>query len=189
MNDDELETRLRDAAPNVAVPADLAERRADLFRRARTRRGRARVGITGAILSLVLVGGGTIAVAGGDHMTPWGWMADNSFTIERPAGGNCFVGIRVTWDGVREDDSMVQDAKSILNSIDLENLDIAHSLAEGRAGNDTAPEISRQTEDELRMQAMVTVAARMTFDELIARGHEMHVGHEVSISSESTACR
>lgn len=143
MNDDELETRLRDAAPNVAVPAGLAERRADLFRRARTRRGRPRVGITGAILSLVLVGGGTIAVAGGDHMTPWGWMADNSFTIEQPAGENCFVGIRVTWDGVREDDPMVQEAKSILNSIDLENLDIADALAEGRAANDTAPEISR----------------------------------------------
>lgn len=189
MNDNELETRLRDAAPSVSVPVDLAERRAELFGRARKRRGRARVGITSAIVSLALLGGGTIAVAGGDHMTPWGWMADNSFTIERPAGGNCFVGIRVKWDGVPEDDPMVQDARSILNSIDLEGLDIADALAEARMSNDTAPEISRQTEDELRMQTMVTVAARMTFDELIARGYEVRVGHEVSISSEGTACR
>ena len=49
--------------------------------------------------------------------------------------------------------------------------------------------ISKQTEDELRMQAMFSVASEMTFDELIARGYEMRVGHEVSISAESTACR
>jgi hypothetical protein len=189
MNDNELETRLRDAAPSIAVPTDLAERRADLFGWARKRRGRARVGITSAIVSVALIGGGSIAVAGGDHLTPWGWMADNSFTIERPAGGNCFVGIRVKWDGLPEDDQMVQDAKSILNAVDLESLDIADALAEARASNNTAPEISRQTEDELRMQAMVTVAANLTFDELIARGYEMRGGHEVSIFSESTACR
>lgn len=189
MNDDELETRLQDAAPSVSVPVDLAERRGELFERARKRRGRTRVGITSAIVSLALIGGGTIAVAGGEHMTPWGWMADNSFTIERPAGGNCFVGILIKWDGVTEDDPMVQDARSILNSIDLERLDIADALAEARTSNDTAPEISRQTEDELRMQTMATVAAHMTFDELIARGYQMRVGHEVSISSEGTACR
>lgn len=188
MNDHELEMRLRDAAPSVTVPVDLAERRADLFERARKRRVRARVGITGAIVSLTLIGGGTMAVAGGDHMTPWGWMADNSFTIERPAG-NCFVGIRVNWDGVPEDDPMVTDARSILSSIDLESLDIADALAEARASNDTVPGISRQTEDELRMQTMVMVAAHTTFDELVARGHEMRVGHEVSISSEGTTCR
>lgn len=189
MNDEALEARLREAAPHVAVPINLADRRAALFGRARKRRGRARVSITSAIISLALIGGGTIAVAGGDHMTPWGWMADNSFTIERPTGGNCFVGIRVKWDGVPEDDPMVQDAKSILNSIDLESLDIAEALAEARATNDTAPEVSKQTSDEMRMQAMVTVAAHATFDELIARGYEMHPGHEVSISSEGTACR
>ncbi|MFF7291651.1 hypothetical protein ACFY9N_03875 [Microbacterium sp. NPDC008134] len=189
MDDDEFDARIRDAAPVVAVPANLAERRADLFSRTRKRQGRARVGLASLIVSAVLIGGGTIAVAGGDHMTPWGWMADNSFTIERPAGENCFVGIRVKWDGVSEDDPMVQDAKSILNSIDLASLDISDALAEARSSNTTVPEISRQTDDEMRMQAMVTVAARMTFDELIARGHQLRVGHEVSISSDSTACR
>lgn len=189
MNDNELETRLRSAAPTVAIPTDLAERRVAVLGRARKRRRRARVGLTSAIVSLALVGGGTVALAGGEHMTPWGWMADNSFTIERPAGGDCFVGIRVQWDGVPEDDPMVQDAKSILNSIDLKSLDIADAQTEARTANSTAPEISKQTEDELRMHAMVTVASNMTFDELIARGYEMRVGREVSISAEGTACR
>lgn len=189
MNDNDLEARLRRAAPSVAVPTDLAERRATMLGRARGRQKRVRVGVASAIASVVLLGGGTMAVAGGDHMTPWGWMADNSFTIERPAGDNCFVGMRVEWDGVSEDDPMVQDAKSILNSIELQSLDIADVLTEARTSNETVPEISKRTEDELRMGAMGSVAAGVTFDELAARGYEMRVGHEVSISSDSTLCR
>ncbi|MBT2473500.1 hypothetical protein J7E68_02645 [Microbacterium sp. ISL-103] len=189
MNEIELDALLREAAPIVTVPNDLTERRTAVLAKGRKRQGRARVGIAGAVASVLLLGGGTMAVAGGDHMTPWGWMADNSFTIERPAGGNCFVGMRIEWDGVAEDDPMVQDAKTILNSIELQSLDIADVLAEARTSNENAPAISKQTEDELRMQAMFSVASEMTFDELIARGYEMRVGHEVSISAESTACR
>lgn len=187
MNDHDLERRLREAAPATTVPSDLAERRAQVFGRGRRRRVRA--GIAGGIAAVVLLGGGTVAIAGGDHMTPWGWMGDNSFTIERPAGGDCFIGMRVRWDGLAEDDPMVQDAKEILNSIDMQSLDIDDALAEARAFNETVPDLNERTEDEMRMMAMADVAARQTFEELTARGHEMTAGHEVSIASDSTLCR
>ncbi len=83
MDDDELDALIRDAAPRVTVPAGLASHRAQILAEARGRRGR-RLRIWGAsiVASVALVGGGAVAMEGGGNETPWGWIADNVFSID-----------------------------------------------------------------------------------------------------------
>ena len=188
--DVDFERRIRDAAPPTPPLPGIAGYRAEILTQARNRRGR-RVGIWGAsaAASLVLIGGGSVAIAGGEHSTPWGWFADNSLTIERSVGADCFVGIRVQWDGVAEDDPMVLDAQRILSEIDLNTLDITTELRDDRAQNASVPEAERLTDDEVRLSAMARVASWHTLDELVVLGYDMRPGHEVFISAEATSCR
>lgn len=188
--DVDLDRRLRNSAPEASPLPGVASFRARVLSEAQRRTARrARTWVGSAAATLMLIGGGSVAVAGGNHMTPWGWFADNSATIERPGGADCFVGIRVQWEGVDESDPMVRDAKEILSAMDVTTLDISAQMDEDVALNETRPAAEKLTTDELRLMAMGTAASWETMEELIARGYEMRPGHEVVISADSTTCR
>ncbi|MDQ1122148.1 hypothetical protein QE412_000721 [Microbacterium trichothecenolyticum] len=105
MNDLDLDTRIRDAAPRLASVEGLSDHRARILREARARSGRRlRVWGASAAASVLLVGSGSVAMAGGGNETPWGWIADNVFSVERTDGSVFFQGLLVKWDGLAEDD-------------------------------------------------------------------------------------
>ncbi|NYF16505.1 hypothetical protein HDC37_001330 [Microbacterium sp. AK009] len=198
MEDDELGRRIRDAAPRVTVPAGLASHRAQILAEARGRRGRRlRVWAAGVAASGVLIGGGSVAMAGAGNETPWGWVADNVFSIERTNGSACFQGIVVRWEGLSEDDPLVQDAKAIVGGIDLATLDTSAKEEQIRAdlaasepvehldGEITSIEMS---DAEVKQQAIHQLVAEQLWAGLGDRVNEMQPGREVSLSSQTSDC-
>lgn len=89
MNDSELGTLLRDAAPQVTTPGNLDAHSTRILREARQRRGRGMRWLVGAVACIVASGGGSVAMAGGGNETPCGWVADNVFNIESTDGSAC----------------------------------------------------------------------------------------------------
>lgn len=196
MNDLDLDTRIRDAAPHLASVDGLSDHRARILKEARARRGRRlRVWGASAAASILLVGGGSVAMAGGGNETPWGWVADNVFSIERTDGSACFQGLLVKWDGLSEDDPIVVDAKAIVSGMNLESLDTTAKEAEltadyadsKNAEGESAPIV--MSADELKQQAVFQMVADELWAGLDERGHEMWPGHEVSLSAQGTDCR
>lgn len=166
MNDLDLDTRIRDAAPHLASVDGLSDSRARILKEARARRGRQlRVWGASAAASILLVGGGSVAMAGGGDETPWGWVADNVFSIERTDGSAFSKGLLVKWDGLAEDDPIVVDAKAIVSGMDLESLDTTAKEAElsadyAAATNDkgeSAPIVMSSA--ELKQQAIFQMVA------------------------------
>ncbi|SIT86961.1 hypothetical protein [Microbacterium sp. RU33B] len=196
MEDAEFDRVLEVGIPMTAIPSTLSSHRDRILAEARARRSRRlRVWTAGVVASVLVVGGGSVAVAGGGNETPWGWVADNVFSIGRTDGSACFQGFLVKWDGVSEDDPMVQDAKAIVGGIDLTTLDTGAVEAELEAdmgstvdGDGRPQEPVVLSEDELRQFALSQLVGDILFAELLARGHELRVGHEVSLSSQTTDC-
>lgn len=196
MYDTELETRIREAAPLVSTPAGLGAHRERILREARERTGRRlRLWGASAAASIVLLGGGSVAMAGSGTETPWGWVADNVFSIERSDGSACFQGILVKWEGLSEDDPRVVDAKSIVAGIDLESLDTSAMEEELRAEYAEATDIDGKPHPivlspaELKQDAISRIVADELFSTLRARGYEMSPEREVYLSGQSTDCR
>jgi hypothetical protein len=199
MDDDELGTRIRDAAPHVTVPAGLASHRAQILADARGRRGR-RLRVWGASIaaSVVLIGGGSIAMAGDGNETPWGWVADNVFSMGRSDGSECFQGFVVRWEGLADDDPLVQDARAIVSGIDLTVLDTTAKESEMRADlAESEPvlhedgEVKRieMSDAEIKQQAVMALVAEQLWAGLGDRKSEMRPGHEVILSSQTSDCR
>lgn len=196
MDDSELDARLRAAAPLLSTPSGLADHRARILRDARARRARRlRVWGASAAASILLVGGGTVAMAAGGHETPWGWVADNVFSIPRTDGTACFQGFQVNWHGLAEDDPIVVDAKAIVSGIDLEALDTTAAEAELQVvyaeatGNDGLPSPIVVSDAELKQHAVSRLVSEALWEGLEERGHEMWAGHEVSLAGRTTDCR
>jgi hypothetical protein len=196
MNDIDLDARIRDAGPQLSDVSGLSDHRARILREARSRRGRRlRMWGASAAASVVLIGGGSVAMAGAGNETPWGWVADNVFSIEHTGGSACFQGLLVKWDGLAEDDPIVVDAKAIVSGIDLQTLDTsqkeAELLADFANATDSDGKISPITmsDDELKQYAINQIVAETLWEGLEERGHEMWVGHEVSLAGQSTDCR
>lgn len=196
MDDSELDARLRAAAPLLATPSGLADHRARILRDARARRTRRlRVWGASAAASILLVGGGTVAMAAGGHETPWGWVADNVFSIPRTDGTACFQGIQVNWHGLAEDDPIVVDAKAIVSGIDLEALDTTEAEAELRVEYAQATDMNGDpspitvSDDQLTQAAVHDLVADALWEGLEERGHEMWPEHNVSLASQTTDCR
>ncbi len=196
MNDLDLDARLRAAAPHLAHVDGLAAHRARMLAEAGARRSRRwRVWGGSAMASVVLIGGGSVAMAGGGNETPWGWVADNVFSIERSDGSACFQGMRVQWDGLAEDDPMVVDAKAIVAGIDLPALDTSAKEAELAAeyaaarGLDGEPSPIDASADQLRQDAVFQIVSDELWAGLAERGYEMRPGREVSLSGQGTDCR
>ncbi|WP_194764983.1 hypothetical protein [Microbacterium sp. UFMG61] len=196
MNDLDLDARIRDAAPHLASVAGLAGHGARILREARARRvRRLRVWGASAAASVVLVGGSSVAMAGGGNETPWGWVADNVFSIERTEGSACFQGLLVKWNGLAEDDPIVVDAKAIVSGIDLESLDTTAKEAELTAEYADSRNVEGEpapivvSADQLKQDAVFQMVGDELWDRLDERGHEMWPGHEVSLSAQGTDCR
>ena len=196
MYDTDLESRLQESAPRVTSPVGLGEHRARILREARTKtRRRLRVWGATAAASVILIGGGSVAMAGSGNETPWGWVADNVFAIDRADGSACFQGILVKWEGLSENDPLVVDAKAIVAGIDLDTLDtsaveeelrVDYADATGLDGQPLPVEVSPA---QLKQDAIRKIVASELFSILEERGYEMTPGHEVSLSTQTTDCR
>lgn len=196
MDNTDLDVLLHESAPRVTTAASLGEHRARIIREARSRSGRRmRRWGAGALASVLVVGGGSVAMAGSGNETPWGWVADNVFTVERTDGSACFQGILVKWDGLSDDDPMVIEAKEIVAGIDLDVLDTSAMEQEIRDEYAGATDLSGRSlpivvsPAQLKQDAIQQIVASELFRTLDDRGYEMSPGHEVSLSSQTTDCR
>jgi hypothetical protein len=190
-----LTTRIAEAAPAASPPLDLASHRGRILAEARARRShRLRLGIASAVTSLALIGGGSMAMAGNGGETPWGWVADNVFSIDRPDGSFCFQGSRVVLGGIDADSDIARDARDIVTSIDTETLDTTAEEARIRAENaaasglDGEPSPIVRSDDEIRLDAIHAMLADALFDGLAERGHVMPADSEISLESRTTDC-
>lgn len=198
MNDDELGTRIRNAAPPVTVPTGLSSHRTQILAEARGRHGRRlRIWAASVAASVVLVGGGSVAIAGGGNETPWGWVADNVFSIDRWDGSACFQGIVVKWEGLPEDDPLVRDAIAIVSGIDLTTLDTTAKEAEIRANLAASEpvkhldgEVKRieMSDAQIKQDAIHQLVAEQLWAGLGDRVNDMEPGREVSLSSQTSDC-
>lgn len=195
MNDTDLGTRLAQAAPAVSPPLDLAAHRSRIVAEARARRThRVRIGIASAVTSLALLGGGSMAMAGNGGQTPWGWVADSVFSIDRADGSFCFQGTRVMLDGVTSDSPIARDARDIVTSIDVDTLDTTATEAEIRAENAAATDLNgepspiQETDDQIRLSAVHNIVADTLFDGLVQRGYSEAEIAQISLESQTTAC-
>lgn len=195
MNDRELGALLSESAPQVTSPVGLESHSMRILQEAKGHRARATRWFAGAAVFVMVVGGGSVAMAGGGNETPWGWVADNVLNIERTDGSACFQGFLVKWEGLTEDDPIVQDAKMIVGTMDLAALNTTAKEAEVRDDYATATNEDGElspigaSDTEVKRDAINRLVAETMFAELQARGHEMSPGHEVSLYSQTTDCR
>lgn len=195
MNDTDLDARLSESAPAASPPLGLAAHRDRIMAEARARRShRVCLGVASALTSLALIGGGSMAMAGNGGQTPWGWVADNVFSIDRPDGSFCFQGMRVMFDGVSGDSDIGRDARDIVTSIDLDSVDTTAVEARIRADNastlglDGKPSPIHETDDRVRLTALTSTVADTLFDGLAERGYSEAEIARVSLESRTTAC-
>lgn len=198
MTDDELDARIRAAGPRVTAPRGLGSHRAMILAEARGRRGRRlRIWAASAVASVLLIGGGSVAMAGGGNETPWGWVADNVFSIGRADGSACFQGIVVSWEGLADDDPLVEDAQAIVSGIDLTTLDttdaearIREELARSEPVTHLDGEVKRieMTDEEITQKAIHELVAERLWAGLGDRVDDMRPGREVSLTSQTSDC-
>lgn len=176
MNDLDPGTRIRTAAPRVSSPMGLTDHSARILREARQRRGRKlRIWTAGVAASVVLMGGGAVAVAGNGLQTPWGWTADNVYQFPGSNGQTCFAGLLVKPDGVADDAEVVVVAREFVAGLDLDALDTSAATAEFEAENDQpfddgTPGIAHYTPEDIAQSAMHQTVAELLFEELEDRG-------------------
>jgi len=196
MNDLDLDTRIRAAAPHVSTPLGVADHGARILHEARARRARGlRIWTASVAASVVLVGGGTVAVAGNGLQTPWGWTADNVYQFPGPNGQTCFAGLVVKPDGVADDAEVVVVAREFVAGLDLDTLDTSKRLAELEADNnqpfdDGSPGILHNTPEDIAQSAVHETVADLMYAELEDRG--LSTSHEqgsVSLFSQAQGCQ
>lgn len=186
MDDSQMETRVREAAPQTTAPTGLAAHRSRILTDVRSR-GRSRVGVwTGSLAAFALiVGGGSVAAASGGMETPWGWIGDNVFSFQQADGSVCFQGLRIDLHGVPEDSDAAREAQAILGGLELATLDTAAAEIELRQQEG----IEQITEGTLQQLAVHKAAAEALFAELAARGYDNTDGeHQIGLFSSITAC-
>lgn len=198
MNDDEIGARIRAAGPEVIAPRGLASHRSQILADVRGRRGRRlRLWAGGTAASVLLIGGGSVAMAGGGNETPWGWVADNVFSISRTSGDACFQGMVVKWEGLADDDPLVQDAKAIVSGIDLTTLntaakeaEIRDDLARSEPVEHLGGEVKRieMSDADITQQAITQLVAEQLWAGLGDRAVDMDPGREVYLSSQTSDC-
>jgi hypothetical protein len=185
MNDSELGTRLRQAAPRVTAPLDLASHRERILKEARMRGGRRLRLWTGSLAACaLLVGGGSVAFGGDDNITPWGWIADNVFSVESETGSSCIQGILVMWEDRSEDDPLVQDAKAFVSGLDLGAIDTAEAEEEIRSSRTS----HGASDGNIKQQAVTDTVADMLWAHLGDRAENLHPDQEISLYSVTEAC-
>lgn len=195
MDDLELEAHLRTAGPRLAVPVGLADHGTRILTEARARRGRRlRSWGAGVAASVLLLGGSSVAMAAGGGETPWGWWADNVFSIAQSDAPTCFSGWQVVPEGVESDDPLMLDARDIISGIDIPSLDTSAVEAAVRAenaqatGSDGTISPIIMSDAEVKQMAVSRVLSETLWKQLADRGHELSAGHEVSLIAQSANC-
>lgn len=157
----------------------------DSVRRGRRRR---RAWLVGAVTGVLLVGGGSVAVAGDGLLTPWGWIADNVFSFAQPDGSLCYQGMRIDFGGLPRDAPMVEDAREILQGIDVSSLDTTQ-MEKGLAWETTKSKHNPDpmTQAELKQSAIGTMVAEILFEELAAKGYDVNPS-PISLAAQTTDC-
>ncbi|MFE1643953.1 hypothetical protein ACFM35_00050 [Microbacterium sp. P01] len=195
MGEIDLDSELRAAARPTSGAPRLAYHRDRILAEARnSRRHVIRLWGVSLAATVILVGGGTAAMAGAGMETPWGWIADNVLTSVNGDGTTCFQGWEIRRDGLAEEDPIVQDAQDLIRGLDLTTLDTTamETVVREDYANAIGPngELSPiyASDAEVKRDAISRIVAQTVFDGLLERGHAMSPGHEVSISSQSTVC-
>lgn len=175
MNDLDFENRIRAAAPQVSQPLGLAEHSSRILEGARSRKRNLRIWAAGAAASVVIVGGGTVAVAGNGLQTPWGWTADNVYQFPGPNGQTCYSGLKVQPDGVADDAAAVVAAREFVAGLDLSILDTSAARVHEEAENDQpfsdgTPGVLHNTPELITQSAMHMTVLDLLSAELEDRG-------------------
>lgn len=177
MNDLDLETRIRAAAPQVSSPLGLAEHSARILHKARAGHSRnLRTWAVGVAASVLIVGGGTVAVAGNDLQTPWGYTADNVYQFPGPNGQTCVAGLTVKKsDELADDAAVVVTAREFVAGLDLNTVDTSAATAFEEAQNyapfvDGTPGGPHSTPEQIKLAAMHGAVADLLWAELEDRG-------------------
>lgn len=185
MDDSELDTLLRASAPAVPAVSDLPAHNERILREVGRGWRRGRAWIAAAATLTIVLGGGSMALAGDGYPTPWGWIADNIFSFEQADGSICFQGMRIDFRDLDQDTPIVQDAQEILRNIDVGALDTTQTE------KDLVWEATRSkdplTPDELRQSAVGTMVAQMLFEELSAKGYDLNPS-PIAMHTNTTDC-
>ena len=187
MNDTELELSLREAAPQVAVPSSLGAHRTRLIADSKARRRRSAWSWTaGAGVTALLLGGGSAAMAANGITTPWGWAADNIFSIRTDAG-ECVAGYQVLpLEG--QDPEAYEEARDFVATLDLTTLDESaitwwedafEDSADRATDQNGAPAPTVIPPTQLRQQAISAVIGDLTAEHLKSKGLAASYGAEV----------
>jgi hypothetical protein len=113
-----------------------------------------------------------MAAAGNGFLTPWGWVAENIFSIEQADGSICFQGMRIEFRDLPEGSAIVTDAREILSGIDIDALDTAET--EALLAYERTPAGGGLNDEQIRQSAVGTMVAQILFDELAARGYDLN---------------
>lgn len=185
MNDTELDAILRRAAPPVSAPVDLSAHRERILAEGGLRRRRRVASWSAAgIVTALVFGGGTAALAGYGIQTPWGWMADNALQISGANGSTCFQGMRIEFDGVSEDSAIVRDAREILRTLDIDSLDTTDDEAYLRK-TDVA---HTKSDAAWKQEAAFRAVAERLDAELEARGYSSENGSPIMLHGTREQC-
>lgn len=200
--DDLIDQLIRDADPartprNAGVdPKAMAVRDRIVSappRHRRRKKSRSRTSLVASLLAVMMVSGGSVALAGDGNETPWGWIADNVFSIQDESGKFCFNGIQVQYEGVDHDSPIVLDSREIIGGIDVDALDttaaevgIRAEMAEA-TNLDGEPEPVVLSDAQVHQQAVVDVVAKTLWHELKQRGYDLSPS-PVSLSGRSDGC-
>lgn len=194
MNEVQFTQALRDAAPVVSAPETLGSHSQRIIAEGRARRTRrARSWIGAAVVTGVLAGGTSMAVAGDGRETPWGWVAENVFSIEQPDAEVCFQGTRVMFEGVAADSPIVEDARDIARSIDIDRVNLAPIEEEIRRENAAAKDLNGVSAPIVASPSQVKQAAVRAYifetvmDGLELRGYPTSPS-PISIASQTMGC-
>lgn len=179
MDNAELELLLRNTAPQPLLPTGLAGHRERILAETMPRRAkRLRAWTAGVVAAGLLLGGGTAAMAAGGMETPWGWVADNVFSVSN-GDEICFAGFTVSFsDGVNENSEIAQETHAFVGALDLETLDTAQMEAEIRESDLTAQDDNGDTvpisrsDAEVKQIAVWRVASNLTWEHLEAKGYD-----------------
>ncbi|MGY1552420.1 hypothetical protein ACW5CM_11620 [Microbacterium sp. A588] len=132
-------------------------------------------------MAAVILGGGSAAMAASGMETPWGWVADNVFSVSNGAE-TCVAGFTVSFsEGVDEDSDIARETRAFVGSLDLQTLDTAQMEAVVRESKPTAQNESgdpipiSMSDAEVKQFAVWRVSSELMWEHLEAMGYDAHL--------------
>lgn len=188
MNDTDFEQMLRESSPPVTSPVGIEAHQHRILNEARARRASRGKRVIAAVgLSVLLVGGGSAALASNGYQTPWGWVAENVFEVPLDNGARCYQGMRIEYDaGYSKDSPMAQDAQEILESIDVVALAADTSQKERELRQKL---VGQQMSDaDWKQMAVFDLVWDQLAAQLVERGYSMDDAWPISLQGQRDQC-